>query len=146
MIFNVKRETLELVNLSLDLQVYFVLPKTIFIFTPQFPKALKTFMYAIVNIAGKQFKVTKDQFVYAPKLQGEAGASVEFDEVLLADDNGTVSIGAPIISGAKVSGKILDHVKGDKVIVFKKKRRKGYKKKNGHRQDFTKVLIENITL
>jgi large subunit ribosomal protein L21 len=103
-------------------------------------------MYAIVNIAGKQFKVTKDQQVYAPKLQGEAGASVEFDEVLLADDNGTVSIGAPIITGAKVSGKILDHVKGDKVIVFKKKRRKGYKKKNGHRQDFTKVLIENITL
>ncbi len=103
-------------------------------------------MYAIVNIAGKQFKVTKDQFVYAPKLQGETGASGEFDEVLLADDNGTVSIGAPTISGAKVSGKILDHVKGDKVIVFKKKRRKGYKKKNGHRQDFTKVLIENITL
>jgi large subunit ribosomal protein L21 len=64
----------------------------------------------------------------------------------LAEDNGTVSIGAPIIAGAKVSGKILDHVKGDKVIVFKKKRRKGYKKKNGHRQDFTKVLIENIVL
>jgi len=89
-------------------------------------------MYAIVNIAGKQFKVTKDQFVYAPKLAGEAGASVEFDQVLVA--------------GAKVSGKILDHVKGDKVIVFKKKRRKGYKKKNGHRQDFTKVKIESITL
>ncbi|WP_194977070.1 50S ribosomal protein L21 [Aquiflexum lacus] len=103
-------------------------------------------MYAIVNIAGKQFKVTKDQFVYAPKLQGESGASVEFDEVLLADDNGTISIGAPTLSGAKVSGKILDHVKGDKVIVFKKKRRKGYKKKNGHRQDFTKVLIENISI
>jgi large subunit ribosomal protein L21 len=103
-------------------------------------------MYAIVNIAGKQFKVTKDQYVYAPKLQGESGASVEFDEVLLADDNGTISIGAPTLSGAKVSGKILDHVKGDKVIVFKKKRRKGYKKKNGHRQDFTKVLIENITI
>ncbi|RZS96577.1 50S ribosomal protein L21 [Cecembia calidifontis] len=103
-------------------------------------------MYAIVNIAGKQFKVTKDQQVYAPKMQGEAGASVEFDQVLLAEDNGTVSIGAPIITGAKVSGKILDHVKGDKVIVFKKKRRKGYKKKNGHRQEFTKILIENITL
>ena len=103
-------------------------------------------MYAIVNIAGKQFKVTKDQQVYAPKLQGEAGASVEFDEVLLADDNGTVSIGAPTLAGAKVSGKILDHVKGDKVIVFKKKRRKGYKKKNGHRQNFTKILIENISL
>ncbi|WP_186756127.1 50S ribosomal protein L21 [Echinicola salinicaeni] len=103
-------------------------------------------MYAIVNIAGKQFKVTKDQFVYAPKLQGDVDASVEFDEVLLADDNGTVSVGAPTLAGAKVTGKILDHVKGDKVIVFKKKRRKGYKKKNGHRQEFTKILIENITL
>ena len=103
-------------------------------------------MYAIVNIAGKQFKVTKDQFIYAPKMQGDIDASVEFDQVLLADDNGTVSIGAPLLSGAKVSGNILGHVKGDKVIVFKKKRRKGYKKKNGHRQDFTKVLIENIVL
>ena len=103
-------------------------------------------MYAIVNIAGKQFKVTKDQFVYAPKMAGEAGASVEFYQVLLAEANGTVSVGAPLLAGAKVSGKILDHVKGDKVIVFKKKRRKGYKKKNGHRQDFTKVMIESITL
>lgn len=103
-------------------------------------------MYAIVNIAGKQFKVTKDQFVYAPKLAGEAGASVEFDQVLLAEANGAVSVGAPLLAGAKVSGKILDHVKGDKVIVFKKKRRKGYKKKNGHRQDFTKVMIESITV
>jgi large subunit ribosomal protein L21 len=103
-------------------------------------------MYAIVNIAGKQFKVTKDQFVYAPKMAGETGASVEFDQVLLAEANGTVSVGAPLLAGAKVSGKILDHVKGDKVIVFKKKRRKGYKKKNGHRQDFTKVMIESITL
>ena len=103
-------------------------------------------MYAIVNIAGKQFKVTKDQFVYAPKLAGDAGASVEFDQVLLAEAKGTVSVGAPLLAGAKVSGKILGHVKGDKVIVFKKKRRKGYKKKNGHRQDFTKVMIESITL
>ncbi|AWW31301.1 50S ribosomal protein L21 [Echinicola strongylocentroti] len=103
-------------------------------------------MYAIVNIAGKQFKVTKDQYVYAPKMQGDVDASVEFDEVLLADDNGTISVGAPLLDGAKVTGKILDHVKGDKVIVFKKKRRKGYKKKNGHRQEFTKLLIENITL
>jgi large subunit ribosomal protein L21 len=103
-------------------------------------------MYAIVNIAGKQFKVTKDQYIYAPKLQGDIDASVEFDQVLLADDNGTVSIGAPLLGGAKVSGKILGHVKGDKVIVFKKKRRKGYKKKNGHRQEFTKLLIENISL
>lgn len=103
-------------------------------------------MYAIVNISGKQFKVTKDQFVYAPKLDLEAGASVEFDQVLLADDAGSVSVGAPLLKGAKVSGKVLEHVKGDKVIVFKKKRRKGYKTKNGHRQDFTKVLIESISI
>jgi large subunit ribosomal protein L21 len=102
-------------------------------------------MYAIVDIAGKQFKVTQDQFVYAPLMAGEAGASVEFDKVLLLDNDGKVEIGAPLLKGAKVSGKILGHVKGDKVIVFKKKRRKGYKKKNGHRQDFTKVLIEGIT-
>lgn len=102
-------------------------------------------MYAIVDISGKQFKVTQDQFVYAPKMDGEEGASVEFDKVLLLDDDGKVSIGAPLVKGAKVSGKILGHVKGDKVIVFKKKRRKGYQKKNGHRQEFTKVLIEGIT-
>ncbi len=103
-------------------------------------------MYAIVNIAGKQFKVTKDQFVFAPKLDAETGATVEFDQVLLAEADGTVSVGAPLLVGAKVSGKVLDHVKGDKVIVFKKKRRKGYKKKNGHRQDFTKIMIESISL
>ena len=102
-------------------------------------------MYAIVNIAGKQFKVTQDQFVYAPKLEGEEGAAVEFNEVLLVDNEGKVDVGAPLVKGAKVSGKILGHVKGDKVIVFKKKRRKGYKVKNGHRQDYTKVLIEGIS-
>ena len=102
-------------------------------------------MYAIVDISGKQFKVTQDQFVYAPKMDGEEGASVEFDKVLLLDDDGKVSVGAPLVKGVKISGKILGHVKGDKVIVFKKKRRKGYKKKNGHRQEFTKVLIEGIT-
>lgn len=101
-------------------------------------------MYAIVDIAGKQFKVTQDQFVYAPLLEGEEGASVEFDNVLLLDNDGKVKVGTPKIKGAKVSGKIIGHVRGDKVIVFKKKRRKGYKVKNGHRQDFTKVLIENI--
>ena len=101
-------------------------------------------MYAIVDIAGKQFKVTQDQFVYAPLMEGEEGASVEFDKVLLLDNDGKVKVGAPTVKGAKVSGKIIGHVRGDKVIVFKKKRRKGYKVKNGHRQDFTKVLIENI--
>lgn len=102
-------------------------------------------MYAIVEIGGKQFKVTQDQFVYAPKMQGEEGASVEFDRVLLLDNKGKVDVGAPTVKGAKVSGKILGHVRGDKVVVFKKKRRKGYKVRNGHRQDFTKVLIEGIT-
>ncbi len=101
-------------------------------------------MYAIVDIAGKQFKVAKDQYIYAPKLEGEAGAVISFDKVLLIDDGGTVNIGAPTVSGATVSGKILEHVKGNKVIVFKKKRRKGYVVKNGHRQQFTKVQIESI--
>ncbi len=103
-------------------------------------------MYAIVDIGGKQFKVTQDQFVYAPLMEGEDGASVEFDKVLLFDNDGKVEIGAPLVKGATVSGKILGHVKGDKVIVFKKKRRKGYKKKNGHRQNFTKVMIDGISL
>ncbi|MFT4833495.1 MAG: large subunit ribosomal protein L21 [Marinoscillum sp.] len=101
-------------------------------------------MYAIVDIAGKQFKVEKDNFVYAPLLDGEEGTKVDFDQVLLIDNDGKVKVGAPTVEGASVSGKILGHLKGDKVIVFKKKRRKGYKKKNGHRQDFTKVLIEDI--
>jgi len=101
-------------------------------------------MYAIVDIAGKQFKVEKDHFVYTPLLDGETGSNVDFDKVLLVDNEGQIIVGAPIVEGAKVSGKILEHVKGDKVIVFKKKRRKGYKKKNGHRQGFSKVLIEDI--
>ncbi len=101
-------------------------------------------MYAIVDIAGKQFKVAKDQYIYAPKLEGEAGESVSFDNVLLVDNGGSIDIGAPTVQGVKVSGKILEHVKGNKVIVFKKKRRKGYQVKNGHRQQFTKVQIESI--
>ena len=101
-------------------------------------------MYAIVDIAGKQFKVTQDQLVYAPKLEGEEGASVEFDRVLLLDNDGKVEVGAPVLSGVKVSAKILGHVKGDKVIVFKKKRRKGFRKKNGHRQEFTQIQIGEI--
>lgn len=101
-------------------------------------------MYAIVDIAGKQMKVQKGMFVYADKLSEEEGASVNFDKVLLVDHEGKISVGAPYISGVSVSGKVVAHVKGDKVIVFKKKRRKGYKKKNGHRQQYTKVLIEEI--
>lgn len=101
-------------------------------------------MYAIVDIAGKQFKVEKDKFVYAPLLDKEEGSTVDFDKVLLVENEGSVNVGTPTLEGAKVSGKVLEHVKGDKVIVFKKKRRKGYKVKNGHRQQFSKVLIEDI--
>jgi len=102
-------------------------------------------MYAIVEIAGQQFKVEQDRFLYTHRLPGEEGAALVFDKVLLIDNAGAIVVGAPTVAGASVSGKILEHVKGEKVIVFKKKRRKGYKKKNGHRQQFTKVLIEGIT-
>jgi large subunit ribosomal protein L21 len=101
-------------------------------------------MYAIVDIAGQQFKVEKERKIFVHRLAAEEGATLEFDKVLLVDNDGSLSIGAPIVEGAKVTAKVLAHVKGDKVIVFKKKRRKGYKKKNGHRQCFTQILIENI--
>jgi large subunit ribosomal protein L21 len=100
-------------------------------------------MYAIVEIAGQQFKVAKDQKVFVHRLQGEEGSNVTFDNVLLVD-NGSVTIGAPAIEGAAVTAKILNHLKGDKVIVFKKKRRKGYRVKNGHRQSLTQIQIESI--
>ena len=103
-------------------------------------------MYAIVEIAGQQFKVSKDLKVYVNRLANEEGSSISFDKVLLLDDNGNVTLGAPAIEGASVEAKVLQHLKGDKVIVFKKKRRKGYKKKNGHRQQFTKIEITGITL
>jgi len=101
-------------------------------------------MYAIVEIAGQQFKVAKDQKVFVHRLNGEEGSSLNFDNVLLIDNDGKVEIGAPAIDGAQVSAKILRHLKGDKVIVFKKKRRKGYKKKNGHRQQLSEIQIESI--
>ncbi len=102
-------------------------------------------MYAIVEIAGQQFKVSKDQKVYVHRLEGKEGDAVTFAKVLLLDDNGTVTLGAPAIEGASVEAKVLQHLKGDKVIVFKKKRRKGYKKKNGHRQSLTQIVISGIT-
>ncbi|MBB2151247.1 50S ribosomal protein L21 [Pedobacter sp. PLR] len=103
-------------------------------------------MYAIVNIAGQQFKVAKDQHLFVHRLQGDEGASIEFDNVLLVEEDGKILVGAPTLKGATVSAKIVSHLKGDKVIVFKKKRRKGYKKKNGHRQYFTKIQISGISL
>jgi len=102
-------------------------------------------MYAIVEIAGQQFKVSKDLKVYVHRLTNEEGSKVSFDKVLLLDDNGTITLGAPAIEGASVEAKVLQHLKGDKVIVFKKKRRKGYKKRNGHRQYLTQIVIEGIT-
>jgi len=102
-------------------------------------------MYAIVEIAGQQFKVSKDQKVFVHRLEGKEGDAVKFAKVLLLDDNGSVTLGAPAIEGALVEAKVLQHVKGDKVIVFKKKRRKGYKVKNGHRQALTQIQITGIT-
>ena len=102
-------------------------------------------MYAIVEIAGQQFKVSKDLKVYVHRLTNEEGSKVSFDKVLLLDDNGNITLGAPAIEGASVEAKVLQHLKGDKVIVFKKKRRKGYKKRNGHRQYLTQILIEGIS-
>jgi large subunit ribosomal protein L21 len=102
-------------------------------------------MYAIVEIAGQQFKVSKDLKVYVHRLTNEEGSKVSFDKVLLLDDNGNITLGAPAIEGASVEAKVLQHLKGDKVIIFKKKRRKGYKKRNGHRQYLTQILIEGIS-
>ena len=102
-------------------------------------------MYAIVEIAGQQFKVAKDQKVYVHRLQGEEGSSVSFDKVYLLDDGTKVTLGAPAITGASVEAKVVKHLKGDKVIVFKKKRRKGYRVKNGHRQSLTEILIQSIS-
>ena len=101
-------------------------------------------MYAIVEIAGHQFKVEKDQKVFVNRLQTEEGNKVTFDNVLLLADGTKVTIGAPAINGAQVGAKVLKHLKGDKVIVFKKKRRKGYRVKNGHRQSLTEIQIESI--
>ncbi|WP_272021706.1 50S ribosomal protein L21 [Olleya namhaensis] len=101
-------------------------------------------MYAIVEIAGHQFKVEKDQKVFVNRLATEEGEAVSFDNVLLIADGSNITVGAPAIGGAQVSAKVLKHLQGDKVIVFKKKRRKGYRKKNGHRQALTEIVIENI--
>ncbi|WP_459210029.1 50S ribosomal protein L21 [Aquimarina rhabdastrellae] len=101
-------------------------------------------MYAIVEIAGQQFKVAKDQKVFVHRLAGEEGDAVSFDKVLLTADGDNVTVGAPAIEGVQVGAKITRHLKGDKVIVFKKKRRKGYRVKNGHRQALTEIVIESI--
>jgi large subunit ribosomal protein L21 len=102
-------------------------------------------MFVIVNIQGQQFRVEKDQKLYVHRLEGEEGAEIEFDKVLLADNDGEVTVGTPVIEGAKVVAEIINPlVKGDKVLVFHKKRRKGYRKLNGHRQQFSQILIKDI--
>ena len=101
-------------------------------------------MYAIVEIAGQQYKVEKDQQIFVHRLEGKEGSKVSFDNVLLTADGDKIQVGAPAVKGVSVSGKILEHLKGDKVIVFKKKRRKGYKVKNGHRQYLSKIEITGI--
>lgn len=100
-------------------------------------------MYSIVEIAGQQFKVSKGQELLVNRLAGNSGDKVEFSNILLSDNNGNIEIGAPYING-KVTATIIEHLKDDKVIIFKKKRRKGYRVKNGHRQALTKIVIDNI--
>jgi large subunit ribosomal protein L21 len=101
-------------------------------------------MYAIVEIAGQQFKAEKNKSLYVHRLEGEEGSAITFEKVMLIDNEGQLRIGAPVVEGASIAAKIISHVKGDKVLVFKKKRRKGYQKLNGHRQSFTKILVEDI--
>jgi len=102
-------------------------------------------MYAIVEIAGQQFKVNKDQKIFVHRQEGEVGDKITFNHVYLIDNENDIKVGTPIVNGAMVVASIVSHVRGDKVLVFKKKRRKGYQKLNGHRQDFTQILIEGIT-
>jgi large subunit ribosomal protein L21 len=102
-------------------------------------------MYAIVDIAGQQFKVEEGKKVYVHRLAEEEGKTVKLDKILLIDDDKNVKIGDPIVSGASIDAKVVSHLRGDKVIVFKKKRRKGYQIRNGHRQNFTELMIEKIS-
>ena len=102
-------------------------------------------MYAIVEILGQQFKVEAGKKLYIHRMnEAERGSAIEFEKVLLVDNDGVVSVGTPVVEGAKVVGEVISHVRGEKVIVFKKKRRKGYRKRNGHRQYFTEVMIKEI--
>lgn len=101
-------------------------------------------MYAIVNIQGSQMRVEKDQKLYVNRLDAKEGDKVNFDEVVLVDNSGKVAVGTPVVKGASVSAKVIQHLKDDKVMVFKKKRRKGYKKMNGHRQYLSQIQIESI--
>ena len=101
-------------------------------------------MYAVIKTGGKQYKVAKDDVILVEKLPGEAGAAVELDEVLLVGDDKSQTVGAPLVAGALVAATVLEQTRGDKIIVFKKKRRKDYRRKAGHRQDLTALRITGI--
>ncbi|MFA9389236.1 MAG: 50S ribosomal protein L21 [Prolixibacteraceae bacterium] len=101
-------------------------------------------MYAIIDFGGTQYKVEKDKKLFVNRLETAEGETFDIERVLLVDNDGVVSIGTPVVEGAKVTAKVLEHLKGDKVIVFKKKRRKGYRVKNGHRQYLTQIQIQEI--
>ncbi len=101
-------------------------------------------MYAIVEIGGQQFKIEKDQKIFVNRLMNEEGSELEFENVLLFADGKKIQVGTPLVEGAKIKAKVLGHVKSDKILVFKKKRRKGYQKLNGHRQPLTQIQIEEL--
>ncbi|HEV7348789.1 50S ribosomal protein L21 [Telluribacter sp.] len=103
-------------------------------------------MYAIVEIAGQQFKVEKGREIFTHRLEGDVDAALVFDKVLLVDNGGDVQIGLPSVGGASINATIVEHLRGEKVIVFKKKRRKGYRVKNGHRQYLTRIRIDDILI
>lgn len=103
-------------------------------------------MYAILDVNSRQYKVKQGQEIYVDLQSAKIGADLTFNKVLLAENEGNIKVGAPTLANASVSAKVIDHVKGDKVIVFKKKRRKGYRVKKGHRQNFTKIRIESISI
>lgn len=108
------------------------------------PKLLEEIMYAVVNIQGFQFKVEEGQELYVHRLPNEEGDSIKLEEVLLVDKDGAITVGKPFVDGASVTAEVKGHIKDDKVIVFKKKRRKGYRKKNGHRQQLSQIEIKSI--
>ena len=101
-------------------------------------------MYVIVDIQGQQFKVKQDQRLFVHRINADQGSEVEFEKVMLIDNEGTITVGTPVVEGAKVVVEILSHLKGDKVLIFKKKRRKGHRKLNGHRQQFSEVRVKSI--
>ena len=101
-------------------------------------------MFAVVNIAGQQLKVSPAERVFVPRLKQEVGSTVEFDKVLLVADGASVKVGNPFVKGSAVGAKVLGHVKDDTVIVFKKKKRKGYRLRRGHRQQYTEIEVTSI--